>query len=148
ALSSVKLKVSKRFQKFTDRTFEGGLMAEKLKHLPEGYHTATPYLIVKDANGALEFYKKAFGAVVLERMEGPDGGVMHAEIKIGDSPVMIGEHQDVNVPKSKSLPLVSIYLYVEDVDTVFRQAIAAGAKELNPVSDKFYGNREGGIEDP
>ena len=123
-------------------------MANKPKHIPEGYHTATPYLIVKDADSALEFYKKAFGAIILERMEGPDGKVMHAEIKIGDSPVMIGEHQDVDVPKSKSLPHVSIYLYVEDADAVVSQALAAGAKELAPVSDKFYGNREGGIEDP
>jgi PhnB protein len=118
------------------------------RHIPEGFHTATPYLIVKDATAAIEFYRKAFGATVLERMDGPDGRIMHAEIKIGDSPVMLGEHQDVGAVNAPLLPPVSIYLYVEDVDTIAAQAVAAGAKVLQPVSDKFYGNREGGIEDP
>lgn len=123
-------------------------MANKINHIPEGYHTATPYLIVKDAAGAIEFYQKAFGAAVLERLEGPDGRVMHAEIKIGDSPVMIGEHQDVGSHSPHSHSPVSIYLYVEDADATASQAVAAGARELSPVSDKFYGNREGGVEDP
>jgi PhnB protein len=123
-------------------------MANKVHHIPEGFHTATPYLMVKDATNAIDFYQKAFGAIILERLEGPDGRVMHAEIKIGDSPVMIGEHHDVASLREQSLPPVSIYLYVEDADATASQAVAAGAKELYPVEEKFYGNREGGIEDP
>ncbi len=123
-------------------------MAEKTNYAPAGFHTATPYLIVKDGAAAVDFYQRAFGATVLERIEGPDGRVMHAEIKIGDSPVMIGEHQEVATLGPDSFPPVSIYLYVEDADALAAQAVAAGARELYPVSEKFYGNREGGIEDP
>ncbi len=124
-------------------------MTSKVKPIPEGYHTATPYLIVKDAAGAIEFYKKAFGATELMRMADPQGKIGHAEIKIGDSPIMladeVAEHRG---PESLGGSPVSILLYVEDVDSVFKQAVAAGAKVQRPLADQFYGDRTGGITDP
>ena len=123
----------------------------KAKPIPDGYHTATPYLIIKDAASAIEFYKKAFGATELLRMAGPDGKVMHAEIKIGDSPIMIADEfpeMGARSPQSLGGSPVNIYLYVEDVDALFSQAIAAGAKVLMPVKDQFYGDRSGGVTDP
>lgn len=115
--------------------------------VPEGFHTVTPYLIVSDAGAALEFYKRAFNAVEIYRMTGPQGEVRHAEIRVGDSPLMLGGHPDAKAPEG-TLPTVSLYLYVEDADAVARQTVAAGAQELNPVTLKFYGNREGGVKDP
>lgn len=123
-------------------------MKDKPKPIPDGFHTATPYLIVRDAAAALEFYKKAFGATATECLREPSGKVMHAALKVGDSMIMIGQHQEVEARTSKALPRVSIHLYVTDSDAVARQTIAAGAKELYPVRDQFYGNREGGVEDP
>ncbi len=123
-------------------------MINKTKPIPEGFHNATPFLIVRDATSAIEFWKKAFGARELVRLADPRGKVRHAQIKIGDSPIMIGEHVEIDGPRPHSLPPVSIHLYVEDVDVMFRQAIAAGAKELSPVRDQYYGDREGGVEDP
>jgi PhnB protein len=127
-------------------------MADKVKPVPEGFHTATPYLIVKDATAAIEFYKNAFGAVELERIAGPDGKIGHAEIRIGDSPFMMtDEHPDFpdyQSPLARGGSSLHIYLYVEDADEVFNQAIAAGAKQLTPVQDQFYGDRNGGITDP
>jgi len=123
-----------------------------VKYKPDGYHTATPYLIVKDAAGAIEFYKKAFGATELERIADAGGKIRHAEIKIGDSPFMMTEETpsfpDYLSPESRGGTPVHIYLYVEDVDRVQAQAIAAGAKELMPVKDQFYGDRSGGVTDP
>jgi PhnB protein len=122
------------------------------KPIPEGFHTATPYMIIKDAASAIEFYKAAFGATVLTRMEDPSGKVRHAEIKIGDSILMITdenpEYPEWQSPQSRGGSPVHIYLYVEDVDAVFRQAIAAGAKQLLPIQDQFYGDRSGGVTDP
>jgi PhnB protein len=127
-------------------------MTSKAKHIPDGFHTATPYLIIKDAASAMEFYKKAFGAVELERIADPDGKVRHGEIKIGDSPFMITDESedfpDWLSPQSRGGSPVHIYLYVEDCDEVFSQAIAAGAKELLPMKDQFYGDRSGGLTDP
>lgn len=127
-------------------------MTSKVKFIPEGYHTATPYLIIKDAAGAIEFYKEAFGATVGECMTDADGKVRHGEIKIGDSPFMItDEHPqfpDYLSPQSRGGTPVHIYLYVEDADAVFRAAIAAGAKVLQPLQDQFYGDRSGGVTDP
>jgi len=123
----------------------------KVKPIPEGYHTATPYLIIKNAAGAIEFYKKAFGAKELMRMADPDGKVMHAEIKIGDSPIMISDEmpeRGVRGPQSLGGTSGSIFLYVEDVDALARQAIGAGAKELMPVQDQFWGDRYGKLVDP
>jgi PhnB protein len=119
--------------------------------VPEGYHTATPYLIVKGAAEAIEFYKKAFGARELMRFADPSGKVGHAEIKIGNSPIMLAdEHPDMGYrgPKSLGGSPVSILLYVEDVDRLFAQAIAAGGKVDRPVKDQFYGDRSGTLTDP
>ncbi|HXU07897.1 MAG TPA: VOC family protein [Blastocatellia bacterium] len=123
-----------------------------VKYKPEVYHTATPYLIIKDAASAIEFYKKAFGATELERIADAEGKIRHAEIKIGDSPIMITdenpEYPEWLSPQSRGGTPVHIYLYVEDVDRVQARAIAAGAKELLPVKDQFYGDRSGGVTDP
>ena len=126
-------------------------MAGKVKAIPEGYHSVTPYLIMDGAAAAIEFYKKAFGAVEVMRMPGPDGRIGHAEIKIGDSNVMLAdENLEMNArsPKSVGGSPVSLLLYVEDVDKIVARAVAAGAKLEQPVEDKFYGDRMGGIEDP
>ncbi len=126
-------------------------MSNKVKPVPEGYHTATPYLIIKGAAAALEFYKKAFGAIELCRMPNPDGRVGHAEIKIGDSIIMLAdEHAEIGAhsPDAYGGTPVTLMLYVEDVDAVFNRAVAAGAKIERPVANQFYGDRTGGIIDP
>jgi PhnB protein len=123
-------------------------MNSKVSYRPETHHNLTPYLIVKDGAAAIQFYAAAFGATVLEQMTTPEGRVRHAELMIGDSPVMLGEHQDVTAQATPSYAPVSIYAYVEDADAVFAKAIAAGAQEVMPMSLKFYGNREGGVIDP
>jgi PhnB protein len=103
-------------------------------------------LLVKDAALEIRFCEAAFDAVVTEKLERPDGRVAHAEMRIGDSMVMLGEHADVGAAGA-GLPLVSIYLYVDDADETFRRAIAAGGTELYAVQQHFYGNREGGVVD-
>jgi len=122
------------------------------KYIPEGYHTATPYLILKDAAAAIEFYKKAFGATELERIADESGAIRHAEIKIGDSPFMMTEETpsfpDYLSPQSRGGTPVHIYLYVEDADALFNQAVSAGATVLQPIADQFYGDRVGGVTDP
>jgi PhnB protein len=124
----------------------------KVKPIPDGYHTATPYLIIQGAAEALDFYKKAFSATEIMRMADPKTNhIGHAEIKIGDSPIMLAdEHPDMGFRSPKSLggTPVSLMLYVEDVDAVAKQATAAGAKEIRPVQDQFYGDRSGTFEDP
>ena len=122
-----------------------------VKSVPDGYHTVTPYLIINGAAQALEFYKRAFGATELLRMADPQGRVGHAEIKIGDSMVMLAdEHHEMGHrgPRTLGGTSVSILLYVPDVDTVFDRAIKAGAKSQRPVADQFYGDRMGTLEDP
>lgn len=119
--------------------------------IPEGYHSVTPYLILKNAAAAIEFYKKAFGAVELFRVEGPGGKIGHAEIKIGDSPVMLAdEYPDMGYkgPESLGGTAVSLMVYVDDVDKIYPQAIAAGGKELRPLQNQFYGDRSGTLTDP
>jgi len=121
------------------------------KPIPDGYHTATPYLIVKGAAEALDYYKRAFGAVELFRMADPTGKVGHAEIKIGDSIIMLAdEHPEMGFrgPESLGGSPIGIMLYVEDVDTRFNKAIAAGGKLLKPLQDQFYGDRSGSLTDP
>ena len=122
-----------------------------VKPIPDGYHTVTPYLIVKGAARALDFYKKAFGATELFRMPGPGGKIMHAEIKIGDSPIMLADEfpeMDARGPQSLGGTPVGLCLYVEDVDARFAKAVAAGGKVLRPVVDQFYGDRSGTVADP
>ena len=122
-----------------------------VKPIPEGYHSVTPYLIVRGAADAIDFYKKAFGAVELFRMPSPDGKIGHAEIKIGDSPIMIAdEYPEMGYlgPQSIGGSPVSLMIYVEDVDTVFNQAVAAGATVKEALQDKFYGDRIGTLVDP
>jgi PhnB protein len=126
-------------------------MTAEVRPVPEGYHTVTPYLIVHDAAGAIDFYKKAFGATELFRMSGPGGKIGHAEVKIGDSPVMLAdEHPEMGArsPGSIGGSPISMLVYVEDVDTFFARAVAAGAKVVRPITNMFYGDRTGGLEDP
>ena len=127
-------------------------MAKTATPIPPGFHTVTPHLVVQGASEAIEFYAKAFGAEELYRMPGPDGSsVMHALLQIGDSFVMLNdEFPDMNVisPESLKGSAVTIHLYVEDVDSVFSQAIAAGAQESMPVEDTFWGDRYGKLIDP
>jgi PhnB protein len=121
------------------------------KPIPDGYRTATPYLIVKGAADAIEFYKRAFGATELLRMADPQGRVGHAEIKIGDSVIMLAdEHPAMGYrgPRSLGGSSVSILLYLESVDSVFERAIAAGATAQRAVANQFYGDRSGTLEDP
>jgi len=123
----------------------------KVKPIPNGYHTATPYLFVNDAARAIDFYKAAFKAKELMRMAAPGGRVGHAQIKIGDSCIMLSDESPemgARGPKTLGGSPVMLYLYVKDVDAVVDQAVAAGAKLLHPVKDQFYGDRSGGLEDP
>ena len=126
-------------------------MTNKVKPIPEGYHTVTPYLIVNDAARALEFYRQAFGATETYRMTDKSGRVGHAEIKIGDSHIMLAdEHPEIGArsPQSFGGSPISLLIYVEDVDALVSQAVQAGAKLTRPVADQFYGDRTGGVEDP
>jgi PhnB protein len=122
-----------------------------VKPIPAEYHTATPYLIVNDAAKAIEFYKRGLGATERMRFAAPGGKIGHAEVKIGDSIIMLAdEHPEMGYrsPQSIGGTPVSIFLYVDDVDRLFKQAIGAGAKELRPVKDQFYGDRSGTFSDP
>ena len=127
-------------------------MPGKAKPIPDGFHTATPYMIIRDAARAIEFYKKAFGATEVYRHSDAGGKIRHAQIRIGDSPFMIAdEFPEFSVcrsPQSLNGSPMHIYLYVEDVDPVFNQAVASGATTLMPVIDQFYGDRSGGVTDP
>ena len=126
-------------------------MAPKVNPIPQGYHTVTPSLTVSDAVKALEFYPKAFGAQETLRMPGPDGKIMHAELKIGDSMVMLNDEMpDMNAksPRSFGGTPVAFYVYVENVDAAWKRAIDAGAKELVPLQDMFWGDRMGCVQDP
>jgi PhnB protein len=122
-----------------------------VKPIPDGYHTVTPYLVLGGAAKAIEFYKQAFGAEELFRMADPSGKVGHAEIKIGDSIIMLAdEHPEMGYkgPQSIGGTPVSIMLYVRDVDAVAAKAVAAGATVTRPVQNQFYGDRSGTFTDP
>ena len=124
---------------------------DKVKPVPDGFHSATPYLVVDGASKALEFYKHAFGAAERMRLPAPGGRVGHAEITIGDSIIMLAdEHPEMGArgPRAHGGTPVSLVLYVADVDATVKRAVAAGAQIVNPVEDKFYGDRMGTIEDP
>jgi len=126
-------------------------MASQTRQIPEGFHTVTPYLVVRDAAGAIDFYKQAFGAEELFRLEGPPGKIGHAEIKIGDSIIMLADEMEsgnCRSPQSLGGTAVNILLYVKDVDQVFNQAVAAGAEVAMPLADMFWGDRYGQVTDP
>lgn len=126
-------------------------MATNVKPIPDGYHSVTPYLIIKGAATAIDYYKNVFGATELFRMAGPDGKVGHAEVKIGDSPIMLAdEHPELGHvgPQTLGGTPVGIMIYVDDVDTMFNAAIAAGGQQVKPVEDQFYGDRSGTLKDP
>ena len=123
----------------------------KVQAIPPGFTAVTPYLVCEGAGEALEFYKRAFGAEETTRMPGPDGGVMHAEIRIGGSAIMLGEacpERGALGPKALKGSPVSIMLYVEDADAMAARAQKAGAKVTQPVGDMFWGDRYGTLEDP
>ena len=126
-------------------------MAASVKAIPEGYHTVTPYLILDRAADAIAFYKKAFGATEIMRMDAPGGRIGHAEIKLGDSAIMLAdEHPEQGAlsPRKLGGSPVMLHVYVEDVDAMVERAVAAGAKLIRPVADQFYGDRSGSLEDP
>ncbi len=121
-----------------------------VKPIPEGYHSITPYLVIDGAAAALEYYKTAFGATELFRME-HEGKIGHAEMKIGDSPFMLADEHPTEGhrgPKSLGGSPVGIMIYVEDVDQIFKQAIEAGGTEVKAIQDQFYGDRSGTLTDP
>jgi PhnB protein len=123
-----------------------------VKPVPEGYHTATPGLVLKGAAQAIDFYKRAFGAQEIMRMPGPDGkSIMHAEIRIGDSTIFLADEfpgMGGKSPQSVGAVTGAVYLYVEDADAAFNRAIAAGAKVSMPPADMFWGDRFGRVVDP
>jgi PhnB protein len=118
---------------------------------PAGYHSVTPAIVVRGAADAIEFYKRAFGAEELSRMPGPDGTIVHAEIKIGDSIVMLGEESPqygTSSPLSLKGNHGSLHIYVEDADSAFDRAVRAGARVDSPLEDAFWGDRYGKVSDP
>ena len=126
-------------------------MADGVRAIPEGFEGATPYLCVRGGADALEFYKKAFGATEVMRMDMPDGRVGHAEIRIGTALVMLADEfpeMGFKSPQTLGGSPVLIHVYVEDVDAFVERAVAAGATLKRPVQDQFYGDRSGGVEDP
>ena len=127
-------------------------MRKAARPIPEGYHTVTPYLTIRDAARAIEFYKRAFGAEELMRMPGPGGkGVMHAEVKIGDSIVMLSDespNSSCRAPQTLGGATSSQFVYVLDVDSAFKRAVEAGAKVSMPPIDMFWGDRFGKLTDP
>jgi PhnB protein len=126
-------------------------MAISKKPIPEGFHTVTPSLVVRDATKAIEFYKRALGAQELMRMPGPDGKIMHAELKIGDSIIFLAEenpNMGIKSPQTLGGCTSVLNLYVPNVDELFKQAVNAGAKESMPVADQFWGDRYGSLVDP
>jgi PhnB protein len=123
----------------------------KVNYIPEGYNTVTPYLVIKGAAKAIDYYKNVFGANVVVRMDGPHGTVGHAELQIGNSRIMLAdENPQMGNRSAESIggSPVSLYVYLPDCDQVVDKAVAAGAKVLKPVADQFYGDRSGFIEDP
>lgn len=126
-------------------------MRSNVKPIPEGYHSVTPYLIVKGAAKAIEFYKQAFGATETLRVPQADGRIVHAELTIGDSTIMLADEfpeRNIRGPESLGGTAVTMHLYIEDVDKVAQRAVGAGAKEIRPVQDQFYGDRSGMFADP
>lgn len=128
-------------------------MADQVKPIPDGYTTITPYITVKDGNEAMAFYTKAFGAVELFRMPGPDGkSIMHAEMQIGNAIFMLNEEWPMEggpkAPSSVNATTATVHLYVPDVDASFKRAVDAGANPVMPPMDAFWGDRFGKVADP
>jgi PhnB protein len=126
-------------------------MANRANPIPKGYHSVTPYLTVNDAARAIDFYQRAFGAQEVMRMDGPNGKIGHAEIKIGDSIVMLADEMPgmgARSPLSLGGTTAGVMLYVENADTVFNQAVSAGAQVESPLADMFWGDRYGRLKDP
>jgi PhnB protein len=126
-------------------------MPMKVKPIPDGYHSLTPYLIIQGASDAIAFYKAAFGATETARHVVEGGRIMHAEIRVGDSPIMLADEapeMNARSPKSFGGSPVSLMLYVEDVDASFDRAVEAGARVIRPVETRSHGDRMGGVEDP
>jgi PhnB protein len=126
-------------------------MTKKAQAIPSGYHTVTPSIVVAGAGKAIDFYKKALGAEEKMRFPGPDGTVMHAEIRIGDSIIMLGDEmpgQGGKGPKSYGGTPVSFFIYSENVDAAWKRAVDAGGKPIMPLADQFWGDRAGCFEDP
>ena len=126
-------------------------MQEQVRAIPEGFHTVTPHLVCAGAAEALAFYKKALGAVEIGRMPGPGGKIMHAEMRIGDSRIMLADDfpdYGSNGPLALKGTPVYIHLYVNDADAAWQQALAAGARPIMPLADTFWGDRYGQLEDP
>ena len=125
--------------------------SKKVKYIPTGYKTVTPYLAIDGASAAIAFYKKAFGAKEVMRMPGPKGTIGHAEISIDDCRIMLADEfpgMNFRSPRAFGGTPVGIHLYVKDVDVVAKKAVAAGAKLLRPVANQFYGDRSASLEDP
>jgi len=125
----------------------------KVSPIPEGYTSVTPYLIVKDAAKAIEYYKKVFGAKEIFRMDGPNNKIGHAELQIGNARIMLAdENPSMGQGHSSATSIgsspVSLYLYIPDVDRVVERAVAEGAKIIKPIQDQFYGDRSGFVQDP
>lgn len=124
-------------------------MARNVRPIPKGYHSVTPYLAGNDAARAIDFYRRAFNAEETVRMKGPDGKVSRAEIKLGDSTIMLAPpNNGPAAPQTLGGSAVSIFLYLEDVDSTFKKALSAGAKEVQPLADMFWGDRYGRLTDP
>jgi len=126
-------------------------MSETTRPVPEGFHTVTPHLVCGNAAAAIDFYKQAFGAIEIDRMNMPDGKIGHAEIRIGDSRLMLADafpEYGSNDPLTLKGTAVVIHLYVDDADAVWERATAAGAKPTMPLGDAFWGDRYGQVEDP
>jgi PhnB protein len=127
-------------------------MTNQVKAVPDGFHTITPHLTVRDANRALEFYQKAFGAEVLHIMPGPGGKVMHAALRIGDTMLMLNdefpEFGGALAPSATGGSAVTLHVYIENVDAAFARAVSAGASVKMPVMDMFWGDRYGKLQDP
>jgi PhnB protein len=122
-----------------------------VKPVPEGYHSVTPYLFIKGAANAIDFYKKVFGAKERMRMPGPNNQIMHAELQIGDSAIMLADENPqigARSPETLGGPTSSMHVYVANVDAVAQIAVESGAKLVRPVNDQFYGDRSGTIIDP
>ncbi len=138
-----------RFQLNSQRY--GDVNMAKVKPIPDGYHSITPYLIIKGAQKAMDFYTKAFGAQETFKMPGPDGQIGHAEMRIGDSMIMLADENPKMGHKSATTlggSPVGILLYVDNVDEVFQRAVDAGAEIDRPIANQFYGDRTGGVKDP